>query len=254
MKYSLCLIAAGVFALFLAQSALADTTSASTPLRHLVYSVNYGSTSSTTVHNSGFSNDGNGGGSGSGVETARAHNGATGTLTVDVQREQPDKGIVLLVSESADNPEHRTKPTTCVVYGNTSAICDPNGNVEPEAIELVRVLGANFIDPSLLDANKHWHLSSTTPDASSVSDFTITHNADGVMSISEDRHITYTGSHRGTAESTSTIGYDYNRTLPTAVHAQVTGRVQQGNDYRDIKSEVVLTLVSDSLATKTAAH
>ena len=114
MKRLLCLCTAGVLALLCAHSAKADTAP-SAPLRHLVYSFNYGSTASTTYHNSGFSQDGNGGGGGSGVETARGHEGASGVLNVDVMREQPDKGLVLVVSSSGDSPAHTTKPTTCVV-------------------------------------------------------------------------------------------------------------------------------------------
>lgn len=245
MKTSLCLTAAGVFALFGVQSALADTAS-STPMRHLVYSVTYGATSSMTTHNSGFS--GNGGGSGSGVETTQGHTGASGTLTIDVVREQPDKGVVLTVAESADNAEHRTRATTCVVYGNTTTICDPNGTVEPEAIELVRVLGANFVDPALIDAKQHWQLSNAGSDSSTVSNFSIVRNADGIMSINEDRQITYSGARRGSAEGTSTIAYDFNRTLPTALHSVVTGRIQAGSDYRDVRTDVTLSLVSDSMA------
>lgn len=246
MKTSLCLTAAGVFVLLGMQSALADPSSGA-PQRHLVYSVSYGATSSMTTHNSGFS--GAGGGGGSGVETTQGHTGANGTITIDVLREQPDKGLVLTVAESADNNEHRTHATTCVVYGNTTAICDPNGTVEPEALELLRVLGTNFVDPSLVDAKQHWQFSNAGPDASTVSNFTITKNAAGVMSISEDRQITYSGSRRGSAQGSTSISYDFNRTLPTAVHSQVTGRVQAGSDYRDVKTDVTLTLVSDSMAT-----
>jgi hypothetical protein len=247
MKNFVSLMAAGGFALFCAGSALADT-SPSAPMRHLVYSFSYGATSSMTVHNSGFANDGNGGGSGSGVETARGHEGANGKLVVDVLREQPDKGLVVTVAESSDNNERSTKPATCVVYGTGSMICDPNATVNTEALALLRLLGSNFVDPALVDAKQHWHLASDGVGYSAVSDYTIASNKDGVMSIKEDRQLTYTGSRRGTAQATATIGYDFNRSLPTSLSELTTGREQRGNDYTDVKTSIDATLVSDSMA------
>jgi hypothetical protein len=91
-------------------------------------------------------------------------------------------------------------------------------------------------------------MTSSGADQNAVSDFTITHNAGGVMSIAEERQITYAGTRHGSLQASSTIGYDFNRTIPTSVKEISTGRVQQGSDYRDIKSEITMNLTSDSMA------
>lgn len=247
MNYLLSLCAVGVFALSCGCIARAAEP-ASTPLRHLVYSFSYGATGSVTVHDSGFS--GEGGGAGSGVSSARQHDGANGTLLIDVLREQPDKGLVLSVSETSDSGRHKMNAATCVVYGNTTTICDPNATVNPEALSLIRVLGTNFVDPALVDAKQHWQFSNRLGDSSNVSDFTILKTLAGVMTISEDRHINYSGAHRGTAEANATISYDFGRAIPTSLTEISTGRVAEGGDYRDVKTEITLTLVKDSMASK----
>ena len=245
MKYCVSLMA-GVFACLCTGSALADSTAA--PMRHLTYSFSYGATGSVTGHNSGFS--GEGGGSGSGISSSRSHDAANGTLTVDVLREQKDKGLVISVSEKSDSGRHMLNPTTCVVWGTTSTICDPNATPSPEVISLVRLLGSNFIDPALVDAKQHWQTSSTSTDSSYVADFTISKTVAGVMTISEDRKVDFTGAHRGNAVANATISYDFNRSVPLSVNEISTGRVQDGGDYRDVKTEISFNLTADSMADK----
>ena len=77
-----------------------------------------------------------------------------GTMTVHVGKEQ-DGGLVVNISE-AGQQTRRAPAATCVVYGNTRVICDPNKTVYTEEYTLLRFLGAKFVDPNQLDANKHW--------------------------------------------------------------------------------------------------
>lgn len=93
-----------------ALAARADTP----PLRHLVYSFSYQSRQNGTVTND------------PGVGGRSTYNGNLddmGTITVDVLREAPDRGLVVVVSEKA-NYVRSAAPVTCAVYGNTTVVCD----------------------------------------------------------------------------------------------------------------------------------
>jgi hypothetical protein len=224
----------------------------SKPLRHLVYGFHWGTVTDMYEHNSGFGSvQGNNGiqmsTSGTGLTNYSNHAGDEGTITVDVMEEQPDKGLVVSVSEEArDN--RSAKAATCVVYGNGNTICDPSMKVNPEEYSLVRFLGVNFVDSALIDAKSHWQFSSMGPNFSATSDYTITHNVSGAMTISEQRSITFTGSRHGSAVVVSTIGYDVNRTVPTALDELTTERVEAGIDYQNIRTQMQAKLQSDSLA------
>ena len=222
------------------------------PLRHLVFGFQWGTTSTITEHNSGFGtimNPNTGQPettSGTGITNYRNHAGDEGTISIDVMREQPDRGLVVAVSEDArDN--RSAKPATCVVYGSGSIICDPALKVNPEEYSAVRFLGANFVDPALIDAKQHWQIGSYGPDFSATSDYTIGHNNGGVMTITESRNITFTGARHGSAVVDATIGYDFNRTVPMSLDELTMERVQNGHDYTTVRTLVHLTLQSDSL-------
>jgi hypothetical protein len=217
------------------------------PLRHLVYSFNYGATRNLTAHNSGF-NDGAGGSIGNGIDSYTDRASTTGTIIVDVIREQPDKGLVLDVSETGNNPARNAKPATCVVYGSGNIICDPSATVNPEEYTVVRLLGENFVDPALIDAQHHWRFSSSGPQYEASSDYTIVKNDGGIMQINETRKVTYVGSRAGSAEVTNTIGYDFTRQIPLWIDEVTTDHPQASEAEIDNRVTVSAKLQSDSMA------
>jgi len=218
------------------------------PLRRLVYTFTYGATRSLTTHNSGF-NDALGGSTGNGIDSYTDRAGDTGTIAVDVLREQPDKGLVLSVSELGNNPARNAKPATCVVYGNSTVICDPNATVNPEEYTVIGLLGANFVDPSLLDAQHHWKFSSAGPEYEATSDYTITRNDGGMLQISETRKVTYQGQRSGSADVSAKIGYDLAHQVLTSIEEVTTDHPRMtGNDI-DNRVTVTAKLLSDSMAT-----
>jgi hypothetical protein len=237
-------LAALALGLLLPLEALAQ---ASKPLRHLVYTFTWGTSTDLQMQSSGMTE--HGGTSGSGTSDFGGGTQDKGTITVDVMREQPDRGLVLSVSEQAQG-ERSALPTTCVVFGNTNVICDSSGKVNAEELALVRLLGPTFVDPAQIDAKQHWRVQENTPDLSTVSDFTIGANSNGILKIAETRAVTGSGSRPYTREVTSAIGYDVNRTIPTSVTEDSTERSERSNEYQTIKSQTTLQLEADSLAIK----
>jgi hypothetical protein len=234
-------------------------------VRHLVYSFTWGTTNSTEVHTSGMSDSASGmSGSGGGMAATPPTSGGApsgiasygggandrGTITVDVLRQQPDNGLVVNISEQAI--ERRSAPVaTCVVYGDLTVVCDPNKKINAEELTLLRLLGSNFVDPNQLDAKQHWQRQQQGGTGTSTSDFTISKNANGIMTISESRvEKDGAGARPQMSDVTSTIGYDFGRTIPTSIDEYTILRSEQGEQYQTVKSQTVLQLQSDSSATK----
>jgi hypothetical protein len=243
--------AALALAASLCAPAVAQTNPA--PMRHLVYSFTYGATSSVTTRDSGF-NDANGSSAGNGRESYTDQSGDNGTITVDVMREEQDSGLVLTVSESGSNAARSAKPAECVAYSTGVAICDPNATINPEEYTVIRLLGAQFVNPSLLDAKSHWQISTRGQQFNTTSDYTIVKNAGGIMQINEIRKLTYQGTRTGSASVTNTIVYDFNRQVPTSI-AEVTSDhgAHPGSNDADTTVTVDATLISDSMASAAAA-
>jgi hypothetical protein len=225
--------------------AIAD--SAFTP-RHVVYSFTYGNQTDLEVHSSGIDAGGNASG-GSGMSDYTGGESDQGTIEVDVLSEQPDKGLVVKVSEHAQKT--RSSPAaTCVVYGTTGVICDPHATINSEEMSLIRLLGPTFVDPNKIDAKQHWQIADTNSAYSLTSDFTISKNVNGVMTIDENRTIKQQQPTIETTEVTTTIGYDLSRTLPTSVREYTIERNEAGmGQHNTTKTETVLVLKSDSPAT-----
>jgi hypothetical protein len=232
---------------------------AATPLRHLVYTFTWGTSNNTEVHTAGMG-DGSPGSSGtsmgapsstgsaSGMSSFNASVNDKGTITVDVLREQPnDHGLVVTVSEQAQD-NRSAAAATCVVFGNTDVICDPNAKINYEELTLLRFLGSNFIDPNQIDAKEHWKIGESNGTYSVSADYTIASNANGVMKISEDRIVSPTKTETSTINST--IGYDFNRQVPTAITEYAIERHERGEQYTTVKTETVLSLQIDSMAGK----
>lgn len=217
------------------------------PQRHLVYTFTWGTTTDLQMQSSGMTEGG--GTSGSGMSDFGGGAQDKGTITVDVMREQPDRGLVISISEQAQG-SRSAAPTTCVVFGNTNVICDPNGKMNVEELALVRLLGPTFIDPTQIDSKQHWHVQENAPDFTTASDFTISQNAGGILKIVETRTVSGTGVRPYTRQVTATIAYDVSRTLPTSLAEDSTERSERANQYQAITSQTTLRLQSDSLAAK----
>jgi hypothetical protein len=223
------------------------------PIRHLVYSFTWGTTNETETHVSGMQDTGNGagapGGAGaaSGVVTESAGTEDKGTITVDVMHEQPDKGLVLTISEQARDVRS-AKPATCVVFGNTTVVCDPSAKINAEELTLLRFLGSNFVEPSRLDNKMHWQVSEGDSGYSTTADYSIGSNTNGIMKITEDRIVKETKTNTNTINSQ--ITYDFNRQIPTAITEYSIERRESGEQYTTFKTETVLSLESDSMAGK----
>jgi hypothetical protein len=139
-----------------------------------------------------------------------------GTMTVDIISKQPDGGLVVSISENGENIR-RAPPATCVVYGSTQVICDPNKTVYTEEYTLLRFLGSNFVDPNQLDAKKHWTIAQNGNDINVAADYTIDSDENGVMQIGEKRTIKDLGVGHLTTNIETQIGYDFSRSIPTSV-------------------------------------
>lgn len=173
-----------------------------------------------------------------------------GTMSVEVQRKQDDGGLVVSISEQGQNIR-RAPAATCVVYGSTRVICDPDKTVYTEEYTLLRFLGANFVDPNQLDAKKHWAIAQDSPTLKIKADYTINGNNDGMMQIGETRSIRQPGGGSLTTDVETKIGYDYKRTVPTTVDEYVTQRHDNGvQGTTTTIYQTTLKLVSDSVATQ----
>jgi hypothetical protein len=227
-------------ALILAASAPAFADTA--PIRHLVYAFTYGSQQSITARDATTIS------AGSNISHYSGSLGDKGMMTVDVISEQADKGLIVSISEQGENTR-KAPPATCVVYGNTSVLCDPNKTVNPEEYTLLRFLASNFVDPSQLDAKQHWSVNQNGEGIDVRADYTIETNAGGIMAISETRKITQ-GAPRSTTTNVQTkIGYDFNRLLPTSVDEYITQRADAGAQGTSTTIfQTTLKLVSDSMA------
>lgn len=217
-----------------AATARADTP---TPLRHLVFSFTY-----EARQHGGVPND-------PGTSGSNSYNGTLddkGTITVDVLREAPDRGLVV-VSEQGEY--RKAAPATCAVYGNTQVICDPSVTVNSEETTLLRFLGVKFYDTANVDAKQHWSVSQTVGKITAHGDYTIDQNNNGVMVIGESRHAEDKSQGITTSDAETKINYDDNRLLPTSIDEYTTEQRHSGALGNSTTIyQTTLTLVSDSMA------
>jgi hypothetical protein len=202
----------------------------------LVYSFTYSSAQNVVARDSATSIEQNGeagtaaqGPVGSGSGMSHYHGNLTdgGTMTVKIVRQQSDGGLIVTVSEQGENIR-RAPLATCVVYGNTQVICDPNKTVYSEEYTLLRFFGSNFVDPNQLDVSRHWSITTNSSSANVKSDYTIDSNANGTMQISETRRIRPVNGGSLTTDVQTKIGYDFTRAIPTSVDEYVTQRQDNG--------------------------
>jgi hypothetical protein len=220
-------------------SAVAFARADAPPLRHLVYSFTYESRQHGSVPND------------PGTSGAHNYNGKLddmGAMTVDVLREAPDRGLVVVISEQGENTR-RAAAATCAVYGNTTVVCDPTKPMNAEEFTLLRFLGANFFDPNALDAKEHWSVGQRTATNSMSADYTVRSDANGIMKIDESRHVEESSEGSITVDTQTTIDYNRNRLLPTAIDEYAIERQHSGVLGNSTTTyQTTFTLVTDSMA------
>ncbi len=172
-----------------------------------------------------------------------------GTITVDIVKKQLDGAMVVMISEQGENVR-RAPPAECVVYGNTHVICDPNKTVYTEEYTLLRFLGANFVDPSQLDASKHWSIVQNNGNGEDVNaDYAINSNNNGGMQIGEKRTVKELGAGRLTTNIETNLGYDFTHLVPTSVSEYAIQRTDAGIKGTSTTTyQTTLNLVTDTTA------
>jgi hypothetical protein len=223
----------------------------------LVYHFSYSANQNITARDASDNAEPIGGSAGSAGTLSGGTNGIShyggnltdmGTITVDVVKKQPDGGLVVMISEQGIQIR-RASPALCVVYGNTNVICDPNKTVYTEEYTLLRFLAANFVDPSQLDANKHWAIVQDINDDHVSADYTINSSNNGLMQIGEKRTVQQQGAGRLRTDIETKIGYDYTRTVPTSIEEYAQQYTDAGiSGSQKTIYQTTLNLVSDTVA------
>lgn len=165
-----------------------------------------------------------------------------GTIGVQILHADSNGGLVLSVSEPAATSMALADTTTCVVFADTTVVCDPSRTVSPEALTLLRFLGPNFMDASRLDSNRHWHAVSQGNYATTA-DYTIGRMDGTKFEINEAAIHALPGRAEKT-ELAATIDYDAARSLPLAVDESTVEHDQRGVVAQTTTTHVVLTLLT----------
>ena len=240
--------AATAVVLLLPSVARADTT----PVPTLVYNFTYSTNQNVTARDSSTSAeevqvDALAGGS-NGISHYSGSLSDKGTMTVQLIGKQQDGGLIVTISETGQQTR-RAPAATCVVYGNTRVICDPNKTVYSEEYTLLRFLGQNFVDPANIDAKRHWQITQDSPNLSITADYVIGPTTTSDVQVSEARKIRQSGGGSLTTDIQTKIGYDMSRTVPTTVDEYVTQRHDNGVAGTSTTIyQTTLQLVSDTTA------
>ena len=185
---------------------------------------------------------------GSGTSHYEAALNDKGTMTVAILGKQNDGGLIVSISEEGQHTR-RAPAATCVVYGNTRVICDPNKTVYTEEYTLLRFLGQNFVDPANIDAKRHWQVVQDSPTLKVTADYVIGPTTTSDVQISETRKIVTAGQSNVTTDVETKIGYDMSRIVPTTVQEYVTQRQDRGvTGMATTIYQTTLQLVSDTMA------
>jgi hypothetical protein len=250
------LFAAGMLAMVGAPLAVRADSTPAQPEGKLVYNFSYSAKQDVTARDSANGAQGIGAPNGAGTDAIQSngisHYGGNltdkGTMTVEVVRTQPDGALVVSISEAGENIR-RAPPATCVVYGNTNVICDPNKTVYTEEFTLLRFLAANFVNPDALDAKRHWQIVQDSGEHNIKADYTIGSNNNGMLQINEVRSVRERSGGTLTTDIQSKIGYDSKRAIPMAVDEYVTQRHDDGvQGTTTTIYQTTLNLVSDTMA------
>jgi hypothetical protein len=218
--------------------ALAAVVADAPPLRHLVYSFTYESR-----QHGAPSND-------PGTSGASSYTGKLddmGTMTVDVLREAPDRGLVVVISEQGQGAR-RSTATTCAVYGNTTVLCDKAKAMNSEEYTLLRFLGVTFFDPTLLDAKQHWSVGQQADRLKMSADYVVSSSGDP-MTIEETRHVEDTSTGSITVDTQTKLVYSPKRLLPLEIDEYATEEQHSGViGVSSTTYQTTFKLVSDSMA------
>jgi hypothetical protein len=233
---------------------LALTTSAvSNPgstAQRLVYNFTYSSNQNTTARDSANPAEdyGNRGAfaQGNGASTYTGALSDKGTMLVQVSSVQQDGGLVVSIAENGEQAR-RAPAATCVVYGNTHVICDPNKTVYTEEYTLLRFLGRNFIDAGNLDAHRHWQIVQDAAGMNVTADYVLGPTTSSDVAVTETRKIRQAGGGSLTTDVQAKIGYDMSRSVPTSIDEYVTQRHDNGVQGTSTTIyQTTLTLASDT--------
>ena len=230
---------------------------ADTAMGQLVYNFTYSAKQNIAARDAADSAESYVNGAKGGTALAPGGNGISGyggtltdkgTMTVQIVKKQADGALVVMISEQGEQLR-RASPAECVVYGNTHVICDPNKTVYTEEYTLLRFLGGNFVDPSQLDANRHWVVTQDNGLDNVHADYTINSNDNGMMSIGEKRSVKEYGVGHLTTNVETKIAYNFKQSVPTSVDEYADQYTDSGlkGTSRTIY-QTTLSLVSDSLA------
>jgi len=234
--------------------ALLGATPANKPLRRLVFRFTYGDTNDMTMQSSGIGDSGDAkgapstGSGGSGIGDFVARVADRGTIDVTVKSAQPDGSLVVSVAEKARNTR-TALPATCIVYSNTTVLCDRTKKVNLEEMELLAYLGQNFVNPVQIDAKGHWGFKESGAHNSMDAGYTIHGHQGSNFFVNMTRTYSQSGLD---AYSSNTVGhftYDAMRTVPTAIVESIVTR-RQGRFGKAItdRTEVSYKLIDDSMA------
>jgi hypothetical protein len=123
--------------------------------------------------------------------------------------------------------------------------------VNSEEYTLLRFLGSNFVDPNQLDAKQHWAVNREGGGVTVNADYTIIHNADGMMTIGEARTLKQASAKSTTTDVQTKIAYDFGHTRPTSIDEYVTEREENGvTGNTTTIYQTSLQFVSDSTISK----
>ncbi len=241
--------AATAAVLLLPSVARADSTAG-----QLVYNFTYSASQHVTARDSNDSAEtvssetGNITGGSNGISHYGGSLDDKGTMTVQILGKQADGGVIVSIAEQGQNIR-RAPSATCVVYGNTRAICDPNKTVYTEEYTLLRFMGSNFIDPNVVDAKRHWQITQNSPTMNVTADYILGPTTTSNVQVSETRKIRQSGGGSLTTDTEAKIGYDMSRSVPTSVDEYVTQRHDNGVVGTSTTIyQTTLQLVSDTMA------
>lgn len=212
------------------------------PVRHLVYNFDVAFNTTRTQHDSGI------GGPVSGSTDSHAGTMDKGTIVVDVLTVQPDSGLVVKVSEQARDTRSSV-PTMCVAYGSGAVVCDQShGELNEEEMSLLRVIGKDFINQSLIDNKRHWQYSQSTPEAKETNDYTIDSTNGDILGISFERVLKVETGQPFNATTNGKITYNQKLSVPTGLEEDtVTRRDTGGGNYDRVEQRITLSLATDSM-------
>lgn len=210
-------------------------------LRHLVYNFTFGTSSDTTVHDSGIS-----GGPVSGMADYSGGNSDKGTITIDVTGVDQTNGVIEVSTSEEARDTRTTHAARCDIYSNTKVVCDPDAKVNEEQIAVMQFMGMNFVTQEALAAKK-WHIDNSQPPTTSLADFTIGGSANGILSISQIRTDEQKGAQAATQTVNSKIQYNVAKTIPLVVDEDTMSRTNQGmGQYNTQHTQIHAQLTTDT--------